>query len=272
MRPQGLIAAGIPRAELTEVKRNSGAITTACKQINAGEFPTLPPALDLDWGCNVRLVHSPDPGNQCQTLWTIIQSIRDKGGHDPVWDVAILTPKNDADLIGRRPLNDFLRPLLNPPLPTDRTAGQDEWRLREKIICLKNTWEKLQIFTAGADVTRVSSWSPAGDGSQQKHFARVANGELGRVVAVDEVHRDCILRFDQPTRWVRVQAPKRIEHDDGTDSAREDGWALGYAVTGHKSQGSEWPYVIVILDRAQIAWPRVSGSTRRSAGPARPVC
>ena len=40
---------------------------------------------------------------------------------------------------------------------------------------------------------------------------------------------------------------KRQEGDDPDEGAGSD-FSLGYAITGHKSQGSEWPVVVVVID------------------------
>jgi exodeoxyribonuclease V alpha subunit len=42
--------------------------------------------------------------------------------------------------------------------------------------------------------------------------------------------------------------------DDGDDVAKNNGcrWDLGYCITGHKSQGSEWSIVVVVLDAAGL--------------------
>jgi exodeoxyribonuclease V alpha subunit len=245
-----LLSSQVPNANLTEIKRNSGLITTGCQLVKDGRVPEFADRLDVDAGKNLRLLHCPGEADQLQAVRSVLEALRGKPGLDVVWDTVVLTPCNDKGRVSRKPLNLYLQQLLNPPLPTDQRAGQDVWRLRDKVICLKNGWHLRQEFDAGRDICRCSSWHAAGDGSSESDYAYVANGELGAVVAVDGVKPDCILRYDAPRRFISVKAPKPVKHDDGSESAREEGFALGYAITGHKSQGSEWPYVIVMLDPA----------------------
>jgi len=242
------LRAGVPVAQLTEVKRNGGMITEGCRLIKDGRMPPLASRLNVDVGDNVRLIHCASDVDQLDALRQVLDALRSKAGIDPIWDVAVLTPRNDAPRVGRKALNDYMRELLNPLRANDRKAAQDVWRLRDKVICLKNSWHAPQGFVATADITHAGNWhdSPAQPGPDDLVF--VANGELGCVVANSDANTDCILRFEEPRRYLRVRAPKRVEHDDGTDSAREEGWALGYAMSGHKSQGSQWRYVIMILD------------------------
>jgi exodeoxyribonuclease V alpha subunit len=243
-----LISAGIPAAELTEIKRNSGLITTGCRSIKNGRPPATCQRLAADQGDNLKLWPAASTGDAIHGVGQLLDALRAKPGVDVIWDCCILTPRNEGGPLGRKPLNDWLQQKLNPPRPEDHKAGQDVWRLRDKVICLKNGQYDGYKFDPGRPVHLVSSWHSEAIPGQQQDLEYVANGELGRVLAVDPNGANVILRFDQPTRYLRVPAPKRIQHDDGSESAREEGFALGYAITGHKSQGSEWPYVIVILD------------------------
>ncbi|HXT51742.1 MAG TPA: ATP-binding domain-containing protein, partial [Thermoanaerobaculia bacterium] len=63
----------------------------------------------------------------------------------------------------------------------------------------------------------------------------VFNGDLGRVEAVDDVAAEVLVRFDE--RIVRYPAGEL------------DPLELAYACSIHKSQGSEYPCVIVVLHR-----------------------
>jgi exodeoxyribonuclease V alpha subunit len=186
--------------------------------------------------------------DQLNAIRSVYDAMRTKPGLDVVWDVAVLVPRNDTPAVGRKQLNDYLRELLNPPRANDLQSGQDTWRLRDKVICLKNSEHTAEVFNGFADIARCSSWNAVSDDQGEERKVFVANGEIGRVVATDPEKADCILRFDEPTRHIRVRALKRTVHDDGSDSAREEGFALGYAMTVHKSQGSEWRYVIVVAD------------------------
>lgn len=243
-----LISARVPRADLIEIKRNSGLITTGCRQIRDGLAPATCQRLAVESGDNLRLIHCATEADQLAAVRQILEALRAKPVLDVIWDVAVLTPRNDSGRVSRKPLNDYLQALLNPVRDTDPKAGQDVWRLRDKVICLKNGMYDACRFVATMPIHLCTSWVAAEDQAGEGRQAFVANGELGRVVAVDLAKADVVLRYDGPTRYVRVRAPKRVQHDDGTDSAREEGFALGYAITGHKSQGSEWPYVLVMLD------------------------
>jgi exodeoxyribonuclease V alpha subunit len=81
----------------------------------------------------------------------------------------------------------------------------------------------------------------------------VANGDIGLVEAV--VGRTMNVRLADPGR--RVQAPLPAAPDpaspdedgssDGSGGAAA-GFDLAYAVSGHKAQGSQWPYVVILAD------------------------
>jgi len=67
-----------------------------------------------------------------------------------------------------------------------------------------------------------------------------------------------IARLTQPDRTIIIpRSARSAEEDDKPTDDSEDNdestgsgcaWELGYAISGHKSQGSEWPIVIVMID------------------------
>jgi hypothetical protein len=65
----------------------------------------------------------------------------------------------------------------------------------------------------------------------------VFNGDIGQVVKIDPVEREVIIRFDQ----------REVVYDFG----ELDEVSLAYAATIHKSQGSEFPSVIIPLATQQ---------------------
>ena len=87
----------------------------------------------------------------------------------------------------------------------------------------------------------------------------VANGEQAEVLEVTSTK--IIARMTQPDRTILIPRSNKSTNEDG-DSAPSDGgddnseeasgsgcnWELGFAISCHKSQGSEWPVVIVMAD------------------------
>jgi exodeoxyribonuclease V alpha subunit len=63
------------------------------------------------------------------------------------------------------------------------------------------------------------------------------NGDIGQVVKIDPVEREVTIRFDQ----------REVVYDFG----ELDEVSLAYAITIHKSQGSEFPSVIIPLATQQ---------------------
>ncbi len=65
----------------------------------------------------------------------------------------------------------------------------------------------------------------------------VFNGDIGQIVHIDAVERAVVVRFDQ----------REVAYDYG----ELDEVALAYAITIHKSQGSEFPAVVIPLAMQQ---------------------
>jgi len=88
----------------------------------------------------------------------------------------------------------------------------------------------------------------------------VANGELGKVIAQEE--KIMTVRLDSPLRIIKVPKGKSSEGDgdnggggNGDDAGPKTGCSfdLAYALSTHKSQGSEFKIVVVGLDDGPAA-------------------
>lgn len=73
-------------------------------------------------------------------------------------------------------------------------------------------------------------WCPKGRNNYKKE---VFNGDIGQMVKIDSVEREVVVQFDQ----------REVVYDYG----ELDEVALAYAITVHKSQGSEFPVVVIPL-------------------------
>ena len=80
----------------------------------------------------------------------------------------------------------------------------------------------------------------------------VANGEQARVIEVSEKY--IVAELSNPKRVIRIPvASKRETNEDEQDQETEESgsgcdWDLAFAISVHKSQGSDWPVVIVMID------------------------
>lgn len=212
----------VPVGRLTEIHRNGGAIAGACAAIRAGEqdkvleFAT--PSTERDpviavhnSAENWRHIETPTPERTVETLQNLLQQFT--GGGLPA-SVQILAPVREKGPLSCRAINQLCQNVLNPTDPTDPQeikAWGERIRPGDRVVCLHNH----NAATArNALATRY-----------------VANGEIG---------------------VVRSLAP-HITGEFGSDVVRmsradEGGFGLGYCLTVHKAQGSEWPITIVILD------------------------
>lgn len=237
-----MIAAGVPCGELKEIKRQGAgsAIIDACAAIRDGiQFQTCP-KIDIAAGQDLYLVGCDGPEAQIAKMLAGVNSAK-AIGLDPVWDCQVLVPVNAKSDLGRKALNQILQRELNPSGQGVVAGG---FKVNDKIVNTKNgffrIWDE-QEERAGSEETFV------------------ANGELAAVVKVDE--KQIVARLESPRRLIAIGLGKAEaeEGEGGSEGSAGDGaekekpktgctWDLGYALSTHKSQGSEWPVVIVMLD------------------------
>jgi exodeoxyribonuclease V alpha subunit len=155
----------------------------------------------------------------------LIQLIRDKLPgyvHCTPYDMQVLTPMRKGAL-GCETLNGILQAYLNPPDPLkkEHVVGEVTYRVGDKVMQVKNNyqleWEVLGKHNIVID---------QGQG--------VFNGDMGRVAEIDETASLLTVEYDEC---------KRVKYPFGDLDQLE----LSYAITIHKSQGSEYPAVLLPL-------------------------
>lgn len=242
-----MIAANVPYGELREIRRNCGTIVRACAQIRDGKPFGVDGAIDLDSDPprNLKVVDAAGPEQQIAKMLLAIECAR-KDGRDPVWDCQVIVPVNAKSQLSRKELNKILQRELNK---TGVKAGSNPFLKGDKIVCLKNS------FFPADELRNCDDVETNDDG---KIF--VANGELAEVVEVAE--KLTTARLSSPERFIKIPRGNQGNGEEGGDEngggggeAAEENksntgcqWDLGYALSFHKSQGSDWPVVILIAD------------------------
>ena len=213
----------IGRGELTEIQRNSGDIVTACSDIlDHGTFQTSD-VVDIPAGKNLWLSQASNSGEAVVKLDKVLEAIGSGGS------TQVITAKNDNSPLSRMTLNLRLQESLNRD--GERT-DLNPFRTGDKVICSRNSWLSYEFSDSGS-ITAIRK-------KEKKVY--VANGEQG------------IVRSIEPFRTVVcLSDPQRVVIVPRGDSESSACWTgcdfdLGYVISVHKSQGSEFKNVIVMLD------------------------
>ena len=135
-------------------------------------------------------------------------------------DIQVLTPMRKGPL-GIEGLNPLLQKALNPEAKgkNEIEVGNNLFREGDKVMQIKNNyqleWEIVSKYNIPID---------KGLG--------VFNGDIGTILSIDSVNREMCVEFDDK-RKVRYNYENLEELE------------LAYAITIHKSQGSEYPAVVL---------------------------
>lgn len=228
-----LIDMRIPRGHLSEIHRNAGMIVRCCKSIVEDQRFQSSKAFDFEVGENLFVdADWKTTAEQIETIkaWLDPTSALFDGSAnavDSIWECQVIVPLNEKSEVARKPLNKLMQGWLNPD---GEQAKGNPFRVGDKIVCSKNGW-----YLAAPGCPR----------EEQNEEGRVycANGEQARVTEVAE--KSTIAELTLPDRIVRVGKAKGDK--DGEESGK---WELAYCISAHKSQGAEWPYVIVVGDES----------------------
>ena len=203
----------IPVIRLREIFRQAegSGIVTNSHLINNGEYP------EQQSGNDFYMIGKTGETSVSDTIRELVGG-RIESGFDFVRsadDIQILTPTKRG-MLGAPSLNAMLQEVINPP-SEDRAelrVGNVTFREGDKVMQLRNNY--------GAE-WRTDDFASDGEG--------VFNGDMGTVESIDAGDRAMTVRMDD--RIIRYEGEMLEEID------------LASAITVHKSQGAEFPVVVI---------------------------
>ncbi len=140
-----------------------------------------------------------------------------KYGLNPMKDIQVLSPMKKGDA-GVLELNKKIQEAVNPPskLKKEKVFGKYIFREGDKVMQIKNNYQTEWKLTDNNLVT--------GEG--------IYNGDIGNILFIDEAEQEMYVQFDDE---------KEVVYSFN----QLDELILAYATTVHKSQGSEFPVIIM---------------------------
>lgn len=199
----------IPVIQLTEIHRQvqDSPIIKNAHRVNRGLFFN-PPISDDD--SFLFLEKETDQEIFNTLIQLMAEELPQKWGYDPVRDVQILTPMRKKTALGSDELNIELQQRLNP---------------KERVIL------RYGLALAPGDKV-MQTVNKRGKETVCGGSMDVMNGETGFVDGIDDASETLSIVFDG--------IPVLYSYDEAVDEIM-----LAYAVTIHKSQGSEYPAVVI---------------------------
>ncbi len=206
----------IPAVRLTEIFRQDekSMIVYNAHRINNGEAPRLNAK-----GSDFFFERAASPVDAARRIVALCATrLPNFLGLDPVRQMQVLSPTKKGDC-GVWMLNQMLQAQFNPQAAGkhERTRGDTTFREGDKVMQTRNNyqlkWKKEGVF----------DWEE-GQG--------VFNGDIGFITEIDPDEKTIAVQFDD----------ERVATYEGGDI---DDLELAYCISVHKSQGSEFPVVVM---------------------------
>lgn len=209
-----IISSGIvPVIRLSHIFRQAeqSLIIVNAHRINSGELPVLD-----DHKNDFFFLRRTTQEDIVATILDLYCSRLPKSyGYDPLSQIQVLTPTRKG-MAGVNNLNHIMQNHINPADMTkaEYTYGDTVFRVGDKVMQIRNNYDMYYERENGED----------GLG--------IYNGDMGIILSISSVDKLMVILFDDD---------KRVEYP----LSSLDELVLAYAVTVHKSQGSEFPAVIM---------------------------
>ena len=208
----------LPTLRLTEIFRQAAAsaIIRGARAVDHGKAPVLvnDPAGDFFF------LRRPDPAAAVETIVELCARRLPQNMGISADQIQVLTPTRKG-LAGTGSLNRLLQGAVNPPdgSKAERTFGQTVYRVGDRVMQVKNNYDVLWESADGREV---------GMG--------IFNGDIGRVEEVDAAAGLVTVDFDGHRAVYTGEMLDQLEP--------------AWAITVHKSQGSEYRAVILSVVEA----------------------
>ncbi len=200
----------IPQIHLTELFRQAreSAIIVTAHGVRAGETPPLRSEPTSDF----FFLRAEAPDAAQRTVADLVaRRLPARYGLDPMRDIQVLSPMYRG-AAGVTMLNEALQARLNPQPSVSVAYGDHTLRVGDKVMQVRNNYDK----------------GPNG----------VFNGDLGYITAIDTENNQVTVEFPDEELGALAITYETHELDELT---------LAYACTIHRSQGSEYPCVVIPL-------------------------
>ncbi len=204
----------IPTCRLTDIFRQAreSAIVLNAHRINRGEAP-LVNERDKDF----FFIEGKDTASvQATVIDLVSRRLPEYYSLDPFSDIQVLTPMKQSP-VGVEALNEKLQSVLNPPAydKEEKQIGTRTFREGDKVMQIKNNYTQRWIAQASG---------LEGEG--------VFNGDIGIILRISRQEQAFHVLFDGERLAIY-------------DFMQSDELMHAYAITVHKSQGSEFPAVVM---------------------------
>ncbi len=207
----------IETTPLTHIYRQDAGsdIVVNAHRINRGEYID-PTAKSKDF---LFLRRGAAEAVQDAVIRLVSKSLPDYVGAEPT-EIQVISPTRKGPL-GVEALNRILQNALNPPAPgkKERNFLKGTFRVGDKLMQIKNNYQK--------------EWL-SDDGHTRRSGTGVFNGDIGTLKEIRFFTEELVILFDDERTAVY-------------QFAEADELELAYAITVHKSQGSEYPAVVLPL-------------------------
>lgn len=201
----------IPSVELKEIFRQAAQslIVTNAHRIVNGEFPVLDDRQNDFFFMNKSL----ESDIAELVIQLAKQRLPDTYGFSPIDDIQVLCPTK-MGMAGTKELNKQLQSALNPPSQNKAELKFYDviFRTGDKVMQTKNDYDVL--------------WT-----KNNEKGSGIFNGDIGIIRSVDRFSQNVTIDFEGRVAIYTSEMLRRLEH--------------AYAITIHKSQGSEYDAVII---------------------------